>query len=74
MQFKGPAITGPKQVESKPALGACVIAESSKETKTCLSFDIEICLLDGSWRQVKALVNSGSELNFITQLLVKEAG
>ena len=74
MQFKSPAIAEPKQVGSKPALSAHIMVESSKETKTCLSFDIEICLLDGSWCQVKALVNSGSELNFITQLLVKEAG
>ena len=65
MQFKGPAITEPKQVGSKPALGAYVMVESLKETKTYLSFDIEICLLDSSWHQVKALVNSKSKLNFV---------
>src|SRR5436309_12202466 len=31
MQFKGPAIAGPKQVGSKPAFGTRIVAESSKE-------------------------------------------
>ena len=73
-QFRGPPTAGLKQLESKPALGARVVTESPKEAKTCLSFDAEVCLLDGSWRLVKALVDSGSELNFVAQLLVKEAG
>src|SRR5947199_10026985 len=53
MQFRGPPTAGLKQLESKPALGAHVIVESPKEAKTCLSFDIEVRLLNGSWKPVK---------------------
>ena len=72
-QFNSLPTAGPKQPESKPALSTYAVMESPKEAKTCLSFNVKVHLLDGSWHQVKALVDSESELNFITQLLVKEA-